>query len=88
MTTGATIGLWIGTTEKPVQPDEKSGLHICFSAPEADSVVAFHEAALAAGGSDNGSPGLRPDYPADYFAAYVIDPDGYRLEAYCRSTGG
>jgi catechol 2,3-dioxygenase-like lactoylglutathione lyase family enzyme len=79
------IGLWISTTERPVQPDKKSGLHICFSARDVGSVVAFHEAALAAGGGDNGAPGLRPDYAADYFAAYVIDPDGYRLEAYCRS---
>ena len=43
----------------------------------------FHAAALAAGGKDNGQPGVRTDYGPDYFAAYVIDPDGYRLEAYC-----
>jgi hypothetical protein len=72
------IGLCIGTVERPVQADEKSGLHICFSAPDPDSDGAFHEAAVAAGGGDNGAPGLRPDYADDYFAAYVIDPDGYR----------
>ena len=63
--------------------DRQSGLHFCFAAPDARSVAAFHEAALAAGGTDNGAPGLRSDYAPDYFAAYVVDPDGYRLEAYC-----
>jgi hypothetical protein len=43
----------------------------------------FHAAALANGGDDNGEPGLRKDYGPHYYAAYVIDPDGYRLEAYC-----
>jgi hypothetical protein len=46
-------------------------------------VDAFHAAALDAGGSDNGVPGPRPDYGDTYYAAFVIDPDGYRIEAYC-----
>jgi hypothetical protein len=47
------------------------------------AVDAFHAAALSSGGTDNGPPGLRDDYGPDYYAAFVIDPDGYRLEAYC-----
>ena len=66
----------------------QSGLHFCFAAPDAKSVAAFHKAALAAGGSDNGKPGLRTDYGPDYYAAYVVDPDGYRLEAYCAEAKG
>lgn len=75
------VGLWIGATKSPVPDDPKSGLHICFRAPDRESVAKFHAAALAAGGRDNGGPGVRADYGADYFAAYVVDPDGYRLEA-------
>ena len=56
--------------------------HICFSAPDR-AAVAFHKAALAAGARDNGAPGLRPQYHAFYYAAFVIDPNGYRLEAVC-----
>ena len=47
------------------------------------SIEAFHAAALSNGGRDNGAPGLRADYSPDYYAAFVIDPDGYRLEAHC-----
>ena len=75
------VGLWIGATKSPVPDDSSSGLHICFTAPDRESVIKFHAAALAAGGRDNGAPGVRADYGADYFAAYVVDPDGYRLEA-------
>lgn len=74
---------WISAVARPVPADPGSGLHICFSAPTRESVAAFHAAALAAGGRDNGPPGLRPDYGDDYYAAFVIDPDGYRIEAYC-----
>ena len=61
----------------------ESGLHFCFAAPTRASVDAFHAAALGAGGRDNGAPGLRPDYGPNYYAAFVVDPDGYRIEAYC-----
>jgi catechol 2,3-dioxygenase-like lactoylglutathione lyase family enzyme len=61
----------------------QSGLHFCFAAPTRKSVDAFHVAALGAGGKDNGGPGLRESYGDNYYAAFVIDPDGYRLEAYC-----
>ena len=63
--------------------DEKSGLHFCFTAPSRAAVDAFHSAALRAGGRDNGAPGLRVQYGPDYYAAFVIDPDGYRIETYC-----
>jgi catechol 2,3-dioxygenase-like lactoylglutathione lyase family enzyme len=74
---------WISAVARPVPPDDESGLHLCFSAPTRRSVDAFHAAALAAGGRDNGAPGVRADYGANYYAAFVVDPDGYRIEAYC-----
>lgn len=77
------VGLWIGASDRPVPPDMASGLHFCFEAPSRAAVDAFCAAVLASGGADNGPPGLRDDYGADYYAAFVIDPDGYRLEAYC-----
>ena len=77
------VAFWISPTERPVLPDERSGLHFCFAAPTRQSVDAFHAAALSAGGRDNGGPGLRADYGANYYAAFAIDPDGYRIEAYC-----
>ena len=77
------VALWIMPAKSPVPADENSGLHVCFDAPTRRSVDAFHAAALEAGGRDNGKPGLRPDYSADYYAGFIVDPDGYRLEAYC-----
>ncbi len=76
------VALWIAAVDRPVPPDMKSGLHFCFTAPDRRSVDAFHAAALKAGGRDNGKPGLRDDYGPDYYAAFVVDPDGYRLEAH------
>jgi len=65
------------------------GFHLALRAETRDAVVAFHAAALAHGGSDNGAPGLRTRYAPDYFAAFVVDPDGHRLEAVHRlPTGG
>lgn len=77
------VALWISAAERPVPADEQSGLHVCFTAPTRKSVDAFHAAALRAGGRDNGKPGVREDYSPDYYATFVVDPDGYRLEAYC-----
>ena len=74
---------WVTGTAHPVPADDRSGLHICFAAPDRASVDAFHAAALKAGGKDNGKPGLRPDYGPNYYAAFAIDPDGYRIEAWC-----
>lgn len=76
------IALWIGQATRPVPPEPGSNLHFCFAAPTQEAVDAFHAAALGAGGADNGAPGLRLDYGAGYYAAFTVDPDGYRLEAY------
>jgi catechol 2,3-dioxygenase-like lactoylglutathione lyase family enzyme len=76
------IGFWLIEADRPVQADEKTGLHFCFAALDRDAVDAFYAAALAAGGRDNGAPGPRPKYGPDYYAAFVIDPDGYRIEAF------
>ena len=57
------------------------GFHLAFSAPSREAIDRFHEAALARGGTDNGAPGLRPDYGPHYYAAFVIDPDGFHIEA-------
>ncbi|SKA20990.1 Catechol 2,3-dioxygenase [Enhydrobacter aerosaccus] len=77
------VQLWISKTGKPVPADRESGLHFCFTAKDRAAVDAFHAAALKTGGKDNGKPGVRADYSPKYYAAFVIDPDGYRLEAYC-----
>lgn len=77
------VGLWLSPAERPVPADPASGFHLCFDAQDRRAVDAFHAAALGTGGRDNGAPGLRTAYGPDYYAAFVIDPDGYRLEAYC-----
>jgi len=73
------LSFWIG--------EESQGLalsgHVCFHAADRAAVDAFYKAALAAGGRDNGAPGLRPQYHPSYYAAFVIDPDGHHLEAVC-----
>jgi catechol 2,3-dioxygenase-like lactoylglutathione lyase family enzyme len=81
------VALWISAADRPVPADAKSGLHFCFSAPTRKSVEAFHAAALQAGGRDNGKPGLRADYGPSYYAAFVVDPEGYRIEAHCGKSG-
>jgi catechol 2,3-dioxygenase-like lactoylglutathione lyase family enzyme len=80
---GEAVVFWISATDRPVAADANSGLHFCFVAPSRKSVDSFHAAALRNGGGDNGAPGLRADYDANYYAAFVTDPDGYRLEAHC-----
>ena len=57
------------------------GFHLAFSAPSQDAVRGFHAAAVTNGGTDEGGPGLRPHYGATYYAAFVRDPDGHKLEA-------
>ncbi|MEQ8816628.1 MAG: VOC family protein [Thalassobaculum sp.] len=81
------VAFWISQSPRPVPADEGSGLHFCFTAGSRAAVDAFHAAALAAGGRDNGAPGLRAKYGADYYAAFAVDPDGYRIEAYCGKAG-
>jgi len=63
--------------------DPVGGAHVAFDCDDCSSVDAFHAAALEAGGRDNGPPGLRPHYDANYYAAYVLDPDGNNIEAVC-----
>jgi catechol 2,3-dioxygenase-like lactoylglutathione lyase family enzyme len=80
------VAFWISVTERPVRADGQSGLHFCLVAPSRKSVDAFYAAAIASGGRDNGGPGLRADYGDGYYAAFVADPDGYRIEAYHQAT--
>lgn len=75
---------WIQPVKRPVPADDASGLHICFMAKDRAAVDAFHRAALANGGRDNGKPGIRSEYSPGYYAAFAVDPDGYRIEAYTK----
>jgi catechol 2,3-dioxygenase-like lactoylglutathione lyase family enzyme len=72
---------WIGQGD-PGQP-----FHFAFAAEDRVTVDAFYEAAMAAGGRDNGGPGLRPHYHANYYGAFVLDPDGNNIEAVCHKPG-
>ena len=67
---------WIGDSERVGE-----GTHVAFNAPNRAAVDAFYEAAIAAGGRDNGPPGLRPKYHPGYYGAFVLDPDGINVEA-------
>lgn len=60
-------------------------LHVAVTTDSRGAVEAFHKAALAAGGKDNGPPGLRPHYHANYYGAFVLDPDGHNIEAVCHA---
>jgi catechol 2,3-dioxygenase-like lactoylglutathione lyase family enzyme len=72
---------WIskGTPNKPAQ-------HVAFRVSKRSVVDAFHEAAMAAGGRDNGKPGIRPHYHPNYYGAFVLDPDGHNIEAVCHEA--
>ncbi len=72
-----------GCEDLVIAPGEPTAgpVHLAFAAPDRETVHAFYEAALAAGGRDYGPPGLRPQYHAGYYAAYVFDPDGNNVEA-------
>jgi len=61
------------------------GMHLCFRARDREAVREFHRLAVANGGRDDGAPGLRPLYHASYYGAFVLDPDGYRIEAVCHT---
>lgn len=74
---------WIGDNERVGQ-----GTHVAFTAATRAEVDAFHRAALAAGGKDHGAPGLRPQYHPNYYAAFVLDPDGVNVEAVCHRADG
>ncbi len=76
----AGLDFGVGATDSP------GNTHVGFTVADADAVRAFYEAALAAGGVDNGAPGLRPEYGTGYYAAYVLDPDGNNIEAKCHEV--
>ena len=69
---------WFGVGDKPHEP-----MHIAFLADNREQVRQFYAAALAAGGKDNGAPGVREIYHPDYYGAFVLDPDGHNIEAVC-----
>ena len=77
---GGKPDFWIGGEGKLEKP-----VHVAILAKDRASVDAFHRAALAAGGKDNGKPGLRPHYHPNYYAAFALDPDGHNIEAVCHT---
>jgi len=77
---GGKPDFWIGGEGKLEKP-----VHVAILAKDRASVDAFHRAALAAGGKDNGKPGLRPHYHPNYYAAFALDPDGHNIEAVCHA---
>ncbi len=88
--TGGAVHAGFGEGQKPYfwigSGDALRGrLHVSFAAPSRAVVDAFYRAALAAGGRDNGPPGLRPHYHANYYGAFVLDPDGHNVEAVCHA---
>lgn len=72
---------WVGDNEKVGE-----GSHVAFAADTREQVDAFHDAAIGAGGRDNGAPGLRPHYHPNYYGAFVLDPDGLNIEAVCHKS--
>jgi catechol 2,3-dioxygenase-like lactoylglutathione lyase family enzyme len=73
---------WVHSVANPPTP-----AHVAFAAPDRERVRAFWEAALTAGGRDNGAPGIRAHYHPTYFGAFVLDPDGHNIEAVCHAPG-
>ena len=69
---------WIGRRSAP-----QTSVHVAFGARDRATVDQFYKTALAAGGLDNGQPGIRPDYHPNYYGAFVLDPDGHNIEAVC-----
>ena len=81
-------GFAIGVGKEPMPPPQPEiGQHIAFAAADRAAVQRFYDEAIAAGGRDNGAPGLRPEYHPNYYAAFIIDPDGYHIEAVCHQPG-
>jgi len=77
---------WIGLPlAKRRKPRASAGTHVAFLAENRKSVDAFYKAAIRAGAKDNGKPGLRPEYHANYYGAFVFDPDGNNIEAVCHA---
>ena len=80
-------GVGFGESAKPDfwirQGEVGAAVHVAFASEDRATVDALHEAAMAAGGRDNGGPGLRPEYHPSYYGAFVFDPDGNNIEAVC-----
>jgi catechol 2,3-dioxygenase-like lactoylglutathione lyase family enzyme len=74
---------WIGVRDIP-----QTGAHVAFAAQDRAAVDRFYQEAIAAGGRDNGPPGIRQIYHPDYYGAFVLDPDGHNIEAVCRLPQG
>ncbi len=74
---------WIGRRDI-----SQTGAHVAFAAQDRAVVDGFYREAIAAGGRDNGKPGIRPNYHPDYYGAFVLDPDGHNIEAVCHSPQG
>ena len=75
---------WIGVPERiDGKANAQGGAHCCFEAKRRKDIDAFHAAVLKSGGKDNGAPGPRPHYHADYYGAFAFDPDGNKIEACC-----
>ena len=90
--TGGAVVLGMGVPHKPdfwiyQGTPQTPKVHIAFRADNRALVDAFYKAAIAAGGTDNGPPGLRPHYHKDYYGAFVLDPDGHNIEACCHEPG-
>lgn len=88
--TGGAVVFGMGVPPKPdfwihQGTPQKPHLHVAFQADNRAVVDAFYKAAIAAGGKDNGAPGLRPHYHAGYYGAFVLDPDGHNIEACCHT---
>jgi catechol 2,3-dioxygenase-like lactoylglutathione lyase family enzyme len=81
---------WINKREAMDAVAADSGVHICLRAPDTAAVNGFHAAALKGGGTSDGAPGLRPEYHGGYYAAFIRDPDGNRIEAvtFLKSASG
>jgi catechol 2,3-dioxygenase-like lactoylglutathione lyase family enzyme len=84
-------GVGFGQSGKPDfwirQGAPRAAVHVAFASEDRATVDAFHKEAIAAGGRDNGQPGLRPEYHSSYYGAYVLDPDGNNIEAVCHRAG-
>jgi catechol 2,3-dioxygenase-like lactoylglutathione lyase family enzyme len=74
---------WLNRRPDLPRLDVDTGAHVCLGARTAEAVDAFHRAGLAMGGTDAGAPGLRPQYASNYYAAFLYDPDGNKIEAVC-----
>ena len=94
VTRPATIGFgkkypefWLNERRAMTPVDANSGAHVCLRAQSAEAVQAFHAAAMAGGGASDGAPGPRPEYSAGYYAAFVRDPEGNKIEAVTFTAG-